>query len=1094
MHSVNIIVPECMLSELDKYINEMRSVKIQFGILAEFTKDDGEIKSWNVSNRAAVWSSNFIGDGIDKLTEKLEVYTHLSSNWHVSEIREISMVLTKFRDIIHVSGSSYIPTPERLSKSKSVVNVQNNDKLCFLYSILAVLKYDMISEHRYRASLYSHFLSELKYDLKLMPMQMINITKFEVMNPGLCINVFQYHDDNVENALYEDGDIFKNPNIDIIRRSNKIGRQIYLVLLEDGLNFHYISVTNLDRLLNFDPLNRLNRIQSHWCQICLHGFRKIEAYVKHTGLCRKNVEQTTLFEMPKSKFVRFQDWSKTIKQKFVVYADFESILPPDENYHQRHEPVAAGCCLLYDGNLVEYKAFVGEECIFNFLMWVETITKDIVYPWFSLNSKEEMLPLTSRQWSEYKKAKVCYLCNEQCKKLVRDHDHFTGSYIGAACNQCNLSRRIKPSLSIVFHNLRGYDMHHILKYAISKFKKWSISCVPQTMEKYMSLIVHFKKMTVKFIDSLMFLQGSLAKLSNNLTVKVLTSSQFDITLMDGKGIFPFDLATSLDALKTVNELPPIWQKVTESEYQKAKLVWQSYECKSLLDYMLIYMKLDVFLLADVFETFRVRSLEDDGLEPLAFFSIPGMSYASAIKKLKQPIELIQDPEMYRFFEGGIRGGMTFVNKHFVKSDKDTSLLYIDVNNLYGWALSQKLPYGKFNWIIDEDGLKKCLERCKSNHPFDGDTAFTLEVDFMVPDEIQDKLDDLPVAPMLQCPPGFKFKKLLLTHEPKSNYVVHCRLLQIWLSLGVQVTKVHRVITFQQRAIFKDYIDINTLKRAASTNEFDKNFFKLKNNSLYGKMVENLKKRLNIRFSNSSKTLITYSSKPQFRRSMKIADDLIALLLAKDVVVLDRPSYIGQTVLDLSKVRMYQLQYFDLEKYRNELQCSINIVAGDTDSFFLECKGVDVDKVLLPKMHNDGLLDTSNYEKKHPLYSTKFDSVIGLFKDESKGIKYDEWIFLKPKCYSLLSNRETLKAKGVDLRQTSEIKHQTYIDVFNSGNSVIVNQERIGSIGHQLYTMRFKKVALSSMDNKRCWVKKNKSLAYGHYLLNCDNMDDILFEH
>ena len=121
-------------------------------------------------------------------------------------------------------------------------------------------------------------------------------------------------------------------------------------------------------------------------------------------------------------------------------------------------------------------------------------------------------------------------------------------------------------------------------------------------------------------------------------------------------------------------------------------------------------------------------------------------------------------------------------------------------------------------------------------------------------------------------------------------------------------------------------------------------------------------------------------------------------LNKENVCLNRPSYIGQTVLDLRKLRMYQLQYIELEKYRKEQNCQINIVAGDTDSFFLELVNIKVE-TLTDLMKRDRLLDTSNYDKNHPLYSNELNSVIGKFKDESKGVKYKEWIFLRPKCYS-----------------------------------------------------------------------------------------------
>jgi hypothetical protein len=216
--------------------------------------------------------------------------------------------------------------------------------------------------------------------------------------------------------------------------------------------------------------------------------------------------------------------------------------------------------------------------------------------------------------------------------------------------------------------------------------------------------------------------------------------------------------------------------------------------------------------------------------------------------------------------------------------------------------------------------------------------------------------------------------------------------------------------------------------------------------------------------------------------MKIADDLVAILLNKEEVTLDRPSYIGQAVLDLSKLRMYQLQYQDLELYRNKFKCQIDIVAGDTDSFFIKCHGVGT-QLLLSTMQKDGLLDTSNYPKDHVLFSNSVANKIGLFKDESCGNLFKEMIFLRPKCYSLLyvNNREILKAKGVNIKNT-ELRHDSYRKVYEEGGTISVAQTRILSKNHQLYTEKSTKKALECLDDKRVWIGPNTSLAYGHYRL------------
>ena len=398
--------------------------------------------------------------------------------------------------------------------------------------------------------------------------------------------------------------------------------------------------------------------------------------------------------------------------------------------------------------------------------------------------------------------------------------------------------------------------------------------------------------------------------------------------------------------------------VTDVEYEYAQRLWRECGCKNLKDYLLLYLQLDVYLLADVFETFRQTALQEDGLEPLNFFSIPGLAWCSALKSLPRPLELLQDSLMYEFFENGARGGMTFVNKHCVQADSSTELLYIDVNNLYGWALSQPLPTSGFTWIHDKTELESLVAGLSSTTS-SSTKGHVFEVDITVPPEWHDKLSQLPPAPISKPPPNSKVPKLLLTLESKQNYIIHHRLLQFYIQhMGVEVTAVHRAVEFDEDFVFKQYIDGNTAKRVSSVTKFAKDYYKLKNNILYGKSIENLRNRFKLRLCNTPKKYVTHVSKASFRRSVIIDTDLIAAHMDQDSVCLNRPIFVGQAVLDLSKLRMYQLQYQELEAYRVEFPDSrIDIVAGDTDSFFLECHNLNLSTELLPAMVRDGLLDT-----------------------------------------------------------------------------------------------------------------------------------------
>ena len=122
-------------------------------------------------------------------------------------------------------------------------------------------------------------------------------------------------------------------------------------------------MTNLSKLLNYVEENKAFKIRSNWCPVCLHGFWHQDPFVLHKALCKRNVNPTTRFDMPKNQFIKFDQWEKTIEKKFVVYADFESILPHDEKYHQRHEPIAAGAVFLREGGVIEKFKNFGPNCV-----------------------------------------------------------------------------------------------------------------------------------------------------------------------------------------------------------------------------------------------------------------------------------------------------------------------------------------------------------------------------------------------------------------------------------------------------------------------------------------------------------------------------------------------------------------------------------------------------------------------------------------------------------------------------------------------------------------------------------------------------------
>ena len=350
-------------------------------------------------------------------------------------------------------------------------------------------------------------------------------------------------------------------------------------------------------------------------------------------------------------------------------------------------------------------------------------------------------------------------------------------------------------------------------------------------------------------------------------------------------------------------------------------------------FMIITWKKDVLLLVDTFEKFISTCLKYYGLDPCHYFSAPGLSWDAMLKMTKIELEKISDPDKYMFFEQGMRGGVSYINKRYSKANNEyckdydkekpkNYIIYLDMNNLYGHAMSQYLPYTDFTWVKNIDKIKQKLMNIKSN----SSTGYILEVDLEYPQELHDIHNDYPLAPeKINIPKEWlsdyclkianahnittgTVKKLVPNLMNKNNYVIHYRNLQQCLKLGMKLKKTHRILKFKQKDWMKPYIDFNTQKRKEATNEADKNHFKLLNNAVYGKTMENMRKRIKIRIVKNSQDFIKYTSRPTCVNWKVFENSLAAIHEKKISLTLSKPIYVGFTVLEISKWKMYNFHY------------------------------------------------------------------------------------------------------------------------------------------------------------------------------------------
>ena len=253
---------------------------------------------------------------------------------------------------------------------------------------------------------------------------------------------------------------------------------------------------------------------------------------------------------------------------------------------------------------------------------------------------------------------------------------------------------------------------------------------------------------------------------------------------------------------------------------------------------------------------------------------------------------------------------------YIKSDKNEKILYIDANNLYGHSMSQYLPYDEIkfdNNIKLEDIL---------NTPDDSDIGYFLEVDLTYPNNIKEKTKNFPFAPVnkkinpddfndymkeIRLDNYIQSSKLICDWSDKKNYLIHFRMLKFYIRHGMIVDKVHNIISFKQSKWLEKFVSFNTQKRNKAKNDFEKDFYKLLNIAFYGKTMENVRNRLKIKFikKDDHKEIIKKLSKLTFNGIHKLYDNCDSYTFKQKEVLRDKPIYLGFTVLELSKLLMYE---------------------------------------------------------------------------------------------------------------------------------------------------------------------------------------------
>lgn len=543
--------------------------------------------------------------------------------------------------------------------------------------------------------------------------------------------------------------------------------------------------------------------------------------------------------------------------------------------------------------------------------------------------------------------------------------------------------------------------------------------------------------------------------------------------------------------------------ISDENHMFAKKVWNTFNCKNLLDYTELYCKIDTVLLAEIFQKFRKDMILFSGLDPANYISLPSFSFDLMLKITKCEIELPQDINMVHFFESGIRGGVSFINtRHLEIEKKNEHIFYIDANNLYGLAQVSKLPYSNFEWI-DKTNFDVNWQDINTEE----DIGYILEVDLSYPSHLHVKHDNFPLAPenilvthknlspyskkaFFKCMNQKKYQdiKLSATFHPRKKYILHFKNLKLYLSLGLQLDRIHRIIKFHQKDFITPFINLCTNARQIATSKFEQDQFKKLANSTFGKTIQNVRNYLNVKIHTNIKSLQNAISSHTFKSFVILENNLVQTNHFLPVITHDKPLAIGFSVLDLSKHFMYDFWY---NKLTNTNNFNVDLGFSDTDSFLFKTNNKK--KCIA---HLKPHMDFSNYPSPHILYDTSKKSMLGYFKDELGGQSMcKEFIGLRAKCYALsLQNEDSVPiekkvCKGLGKSAINRrLKFMHYKKCLFKEKSFRFHFNTIRSTKQNVKTVRINKKALSHFDCKR-WIYNCgiHSSPYGSKMINLNSL-------
>lgn len=689
---------------------------------------------------------------------------------------------------------------------------------------------------------------------------------------------------------------------------------------------------------------------------------------------------------------------------------------------------------------------------------------------------------------------------EHYERLVRHHDHKTGNLIGLAHHSCNLKVRSQTRIPVIFHNALGFDLLCFLSHLGNHKGVYHMECLPKNGQRLRS----FRFNSYFIIDSLSHLSSSLGELTQTLAkaghkYPILKQSplcldergQFSQERMDRllkKMHFPYEKIVSTSALYDMKQIPERKAfhsslindvTLTEEEYEETCEAFEFFKCKSLADFLLIYLEVDLYLLMELGFSYQETIYNWQGLYVWSYISMPGLAFDSFLRHSGAQLQLLENQGDYELFEANCRGGLSYTAKRLAE-EKDGPILYCDFNSMYCSIMSEPMALDSFRWLTPQEIAAFDLQ---SVDPLpENGTAYILLVDLSYPPELCLLHSDVPLCPervditeedlspytreLMKLQDGkdkVKARRLICTFGSRKNYLVHAQNLKLYLSLGIKLEAIHRIFSYRSVSFAKSFMQDCAEERARASSDFHKRFYKLVANSCYGRLLMAVRDFKEMKVANQAKMVAKWAGSPRMTSVTQVGD-LSLIMMQPKKTYLNSLVVNGYLVLERAKFHLFSSYYYGFAK----MWPGLETILSDTDSFVFQLpKGTNIRQDLKHPILRD-MMDYSNLDPKDPLFD---DTRKGLLRWKiEKGLKkrVKSACCLRPKCYALIWSDEDgreqteTKCKGVSRPiASSSLRFENYKAALLEGKKTYAEYSSIRCIDFQLSSVRIRKCALAA---------------------------------